>query len=147
VLVRWSAWIALLVAEVLVLSVRFDTGMLQGNQRWWAELLGHSAEALRLGSAAAAATLLVGAARWRGAMRRWSGPRNPPRRRWPLLLGHLAAFAGFFRLTAMILGPEVRSSSHPDGWIAAWAALGLATLASWAAVMIPLPLKWGGLCL
>ena len=40
----------------------------------------------------------------------------------------------------MILGPEVRSSSHPDGWIAAWAALGLATLAAWAAVMLPLRL-------
>ena len=80
-LVRWSAWIALLVAEVLVLSVRFDTGVLQGDQRRWAELLGHSGEALRLGSAAAVATLLVGAARWRGAIRRWSGPRTPPRRR------------------------------------------------------------------
>ena len=60
--IRWSAWIALLVAEVLVLSVCFDTGALQGDRRWWAELLGHSAEALRLGGAAAAATLLVGAA-------------------------------------------------------------------------------------
>ncbi len=142
--VRWSAWIALLVAEVLVLSVRFDTGALDGDRRWWAELLGHSAEALRLGGAAAAATLLVGAARLRGEMRRWSGLRKPPRRRWPVLLGHLAAFAGFFWLTATVLGREVRSSSHPDGWIAAWAAMGLATLASWVAVMLP-PRLWAPL--
>ena len=37
--VRWSAWIALLVAEVLVLSLGFDTGALDGDRRWWAELL------------------------------------------------------------------------------------------------------------
>ncbi|HMB05919.1 MAG TPA: exosortase E/protease, VPEID-CTERM system [Isosphaeraceae bacterium] len=142
--VRRSAWVALLVAEVLVLSAIFQSGALHGDRRWWAELLGHSGEAIRLGGAAAAATLLIGAARRRGEVWRWSGPHNPPHRRWPLLLGHLIAFAGFCRLTAMVLGREVRSSSHPAGWIASWVALGLVTLASWVAVMLP-PRLWAPL--
>ncbi|MBV8609587.1 MAG: exosortase E/protease, VPEID-CTERM system [Singulisphaera sp.] len=148
--IRWSAWIALLVAEVLILTAcfsgdaRFDAGKRDGDHRWWVELLGHAGDVPRLGAAAAAATLLVGAARWRGEVWRWSVPHNSPHRWWPLLLGHLVAFAVFCRLTAMVLGPEVRSSSHPAGWIAFWVASGLVTLASWAAVMLP-PRLWAPL--
>jgi exosortase E/protease (VPEID-CTERM system) len=69
---------------------------------------------------------------------------SPPRRRWPLLLAHLTLFAGFFRLTALVLGRGEEYSSHPDAWIAAWAAVGLASLASWAAVMLP-PRLWAPL--
>jgi hypothetical protein len=59
---RWFLLVALLLGEVLLLTLRFDTASLYGRSEWWAELLGESQLLPRLFIVVAAATLLLGGA-------------------------------------------------------------------------------------
>ena len=54
--------------------------------------------------------------------------------------GHLAAFGGFAAVTAFVLGGDLGTSAYPGGWIVAWAALGMLSLAFWGAVALPMEL-------
>lgn len=146
--VRWVGLGALLVAEVLALTLRFDTEALAGTQAWWADLLGHAHVLPRVAIAVAAATFLFGGARLRDELRQAGGaPRAVPA--WPFLVGHLAALAGFVAVTAYVLEGDARHSPWAAGWAVAWAALGLLVLLLWAAALVPaarwLPLARRGL--
>jgi hypothetical protein len=91
---RAAALAALLLAEILALTLRFDTGSLAGTQAVWADLLGEAPQLPRLALVIAAATLLVGGRRLRGELGEVTA-RHRSWPRWPFFLDHLAAFAGF----------------------------------------------------
>ena len=107
-----AGWVALALAEVLALSLRFDTATLAGDRRGWAVLLSQwrlPSLGVRLGIAVAAATVLYAGAR------RPAPPRPQTHRPWPWALGHLVAMAGFTGLTARVLDAGWRSPP----WVAA----------------------------
>lgn len=136
---RWAAWGALLVAEGLILTLYFDTETLASQRQWWAGLLRQAPLGFRFGIVATAATFLCDSIR--GRFRPLDEYFRPPPHSWLFALGHLAAFAGFACLTALVLGEGMRSSPFAGGWVVAWATLGMATLALWGAAVLP-PRGW-----
>jgi exosortase E/protease (VPEID-CTERM system) len=128
--------IGLLLAELLGLTFRFDTGSLYGNDTWWARLLGHAPVVARLAAVIGVATLFFGGGRLRAAYRQLparhhSGPV------WPFLLAHLAAFTGLAMLTALLLEGEAQSLPWTGAWVLGWFVLVGLTLAMWAAALLP----------
>jgi exosortase E/protease (VPEID-CTERM system) len=132
-----GAWLLLLLGgELLALSARFYSRGVVSAHTWWGWVLCHSAVASRLAVVVAMTTFVVGGARLRreiGAAARAPRPLPP----WPFVLGHLAAFAAFVALTAFVLEGGLRDSAIPGAWVLAWGALGVVTLALWAAAAVP----------
>lgn len=135
----------LLLAEWLVLSLRFDSdgefgprgsvlNALPGALRW----------ALMAAVPAAATVAALGWARLRAALRR--GMAEP--RGWagsaPALILHLAGFALFFGLCAVVLAGEGVPGRVARPWVAAWLAAGGLLVGSWAAAYLS-PRGWADL--
>jgi exosortase E/protease (VPEID-CTERM system) len=132
----------LLLAELLILQVRFDTSTLDGMRTWWSALVGNAhfvpPIALAIGSA-----LLVFA----GAGFRHEPPQLPEGtwkvHRWPFfLIAHVIALAIFAGCTARVVEGDLQSNSRwPGMWVATWALAGVATLATWGAMVLS-PRQW-----
>jgi exosortase E/protease (VPEID-CTERM system) len=105
----------------------------------------------RLGIAVVLLMLVLPAARLPEDVGRLSERLRGPDRSWRLFfMGHLAAFAGFAWLTALILEGNIRSSPYPGVWVLVWLALAGMVLALWGAAVLPLALwvslarrRWG----
>ena len=82
------------------------------------------------------ATPLIGGQTLRDAFRRASG-RDGRHSVWTLLLAHLAAFAGFAALAAIISHGGLGTVAYPGGWVLAWVAIGAITLGTWVAALLP----------
>ena len=93
--VRWFGLAALLIAEILLLTIRFDTMHLDGVDAAWARILGASPALLRVGIAMVGVTLLLGGASlWKEVWR--DGNPVPPAYPWVVFAaGHLVALAVF----------------------------------------------------
>lgn len=139
---RRSGLVALLAAEGLLLGGWFRSMPLIECERWWARLNGMSWVMTRPAIAVAVATLLIGVAWGRGETRRRGDRVGGPRRSWPLLLAHLIALAGFARLTPVVLGEEIGTSSRWAIWAVSWTTLGVAALGFWTAAATPSS-PWG----
>ena len=156
---RWGAWIALLAAEVAVISVRYHWAVLPE------ERLGFARGLIEPAFPAALATALAVAAIRRRRPESWDGPRlSMPR--GPLLCAHLVAFAGFIRSIGWLVIGDPTSSPYPDAraigrligdplespflpcWVGASASMGVAALALWIAAVSPpearAPWRWPG---
>jgi exosortase E/protease (VPEID-CTERM system) len=127
----WPAVLALVfVAEILLVTIRFDTDSLGTNPAWWAVVLGHGGEILRLSIAVVAGILLIrGVPLWQELRREESGPR------WLPLLAHLAACAAFLAVTAQVL--EGTPSAYAEAWFWLWLALGMLTALAGALAVWP----------
>ncbi len=135
-LLRWLVLVSLLIGEVLLLTLRFDTGTLRDQSGWWVVLLGESPLLLQLIIAITAATLLLGGVGLWHEARRLPVPPVSFRTTGLPLLGHLAAFAAFAGVTALLLegnaAPDTRSV-----WTVVWLVLGLAVAGLWALTLLP----------
>lgn len=132
-----SAFVVLLAAETVFLTIRFDAQALVEGGRWWGSLLSlarYMPHALIAVGAAAAviarpgfgAELIAGrAVRDRGG--------------WPwLFLGlHLAAFATLALLTKAVWEGPLGRSPFAVGWAIAWVAAAVATSIFWLAALLP----------
>jgi exosortase/archaeosortase family protein len=136
-LVRWASLAALLVAEVLSLTLRFDLSVLAGTQGWWADLLGQAHHVPPLALGVATAVLVFGGARFRVEVQRLADQLYRPDLRLPYLLGHLTALACFVRLTSQIVEGGLAASPYAGAWFLAWTAAGLTVLAFWLLAMLP----------
>jgi exosortase E/protease (VPEID-CTERM system) len=134
----------ILIAEIVGLTLRFDTGTLKNEAEPWSQFLGWTPQLLRLAIAILAATLLVGGSRlWqkvRGhlseACRQFS---------WGLwLLVHLLGFAAFICATAFVLEGHLDSFASPEIWVVFWFTLGLITISCWCFAVLPARI-WGEL--
>jgi exosortase E/protease (VPEID-CTERM system) len=134
--VRWLLLGALLVGELLLLTVRYDTEQVRGIGGVWADLLGHSSTLPRVAIAVAAAAFLVGGGQLRDDLRRASteGAALPV---WPFLLAHLAVLAGFYVLTGVVLEGGVLGSGWAAAWALSWLLLAVLTLLTWASAALP----------
>jgi len=136
-LARWTALAGLLVAEILLLTIRFDTASLGENTAWWALLLGQTGQWLRLGIAAVTATLLLSGGLLCEELRRGHERLGESHRWWPLFVCHLAAFATFFGLTALVLEGGIARSACPPAWFFLWLTTGGLTLTLGALAALP----------
>jgi exosortase E/protease (VPEID-CTERM system) len=133
---RWLFLGGLLVVELLLLTLRFDSKSLDGLDIWWAELFGHAHVLPRVAIAVAAATFLFGGNRLRADLRQ-AASGEAYLAAWPFLLGHLAALAAFTAVTAYVLEGEARDSPWAAGWAVGWLVLAALTLALWLAAILP----------
>jgi exosortase E/protease (VPEID-CTERM system) len=145
---RWAALVAVLLGEIVVLTISFDGKSIASQYGWWFQWLPRPADLARAAIAAGVATLLFGGARLRREWLRQASGAHPGERSSIPLLAHLAAFAAFAWITALVCGGGLVDSPYPAGWIIAWFGTGLITLACWSAAAIPprmwLPLARGG---
>src|SRR5262245_26997021 len=134
---RWAALLSLLGAEVLGLTIRFDSGVAKNDLIGL--LVGRSRLILQIVIVMAAVGLLLGM-RFR---RRETESPHPHSVRWSYsyLIAHLATLFAFTRLTSVVL--EGGSQSVPAAliWASVWSLMGLATLATWIAIWLP-PDRW-----
>lgn len=139
--IRATGLLALLVAEVVALTIRFDTVSLENTTGWWGALLRQSSGIVRIGIAVAAAVCLLGAVQVRESLTELSAVlRKPCPRRPAYLSAHLGCFGVFVWLTAFVF--ESDHSSVWEPWIfVGWVALGVATVVTWGATLVP-PAIW-----
>src|SRR5262249_7818158 len=120
---------ALLVAELLYLTVRFDSQVLDQASSPWLRALAWSPQYLRVAITASVVLLL-----FKGARRTWTPLLGPAaasvaaRLGW--LVAHLASFALFFFVSTRVFDP-VLANAHPAAWVLGWCAFGAATIATW----------------
>jgi len=136
---RWSGLIALLVAEILSITTRFDSGTVSAERPWRA-LAVHAATISQLGQAAAVTTLLIAWLSGYGELKRHSERLRRVPGLLPALLGNLAAFGTFFWLSVPVF--ERSGTADLSEWLlfAAWVASGLLTLGCWARAALPVDL-------
>lgn len=155
---------ALLLVEVLALSLRFDgktiatgassnsaaTGQataatgadpIETRAQWSSWFVAHSNMVPGLGATALLAALLFGGRRSLEELE-----RLPWRWSWPAFVGHLAALAVFAWVTGQVFEGAVLSSTWGLAWLIAWVALGLTVAILLIATAIP-PGVWGPLAI
>jgi len=120
--------IALLVAELLYLTVRFDTQALDRASSPWLQLVAWSPQFLQI--AITASIALVALQRSRFAVRLSLQSRAASavsRIAW--LAVHLGALALFIQASAVVFDPA-SAEQNPAFWVVAWFLLGLIGLVS-----------------
>lgn len=135
----WTGLIALLVTEILVLTLRFDAGTMLERGGWVASLIGRTHLLISLGICVCTVVWLVLLGPSRGEREGWPSarPNERNRRAWPYLLGHLGAFGYLAWLTGSIFEGTALSES-PLRWAGLWLVAGLATLFLWMLAALPL---------
>lgn len=127
--------VGLLLAEVLVLTFRFDSQALVDAGL---PLVGYARYLPQGLMAVAASALVLGGS---GVVAAGVGPGAGPRRgrgRGLAYLGaHLVAFAVLVALTGAVWEGPLGRSPRAAVWVAAWLATGLATLGFWLAAVLP----------
>lgn len=139
-LLRWLSLGALLLVEVLLLSLRVDTGDFVGPDAWWAQAVRHSSDFLTALLAVAGATALIA---FTGSHIAGSVPLQqkqpapslepPPeaRRSWALVIAHVACFLVF---SVLVIRVVEGGADHALGWLIACVAVGALSLALLAGV-------------
>ena len=118
--------IALLVAELLYLTVRFDSQALDQASSPWLQLVAWSPQYLRLAVTVSVVMLLLKGKRLASGVFAQAKAASPTARvAW--LAVHLGALLLFVRMSAMVFDP-VAADRHAALWVGAWFLLGAAAL-------------------
>ncbi|MBY0522445.1 MAG: exosortase E/protease, VPEID-CTERM system [Gemmataceae bacterium] len=130
---------ALLLIEIVLLSLRFDAQSLVGRTDPWALAMLQVPWLTRLGLLVALIAALFTVLR----RDRRPLPIAPPagRRMAIYLILHLISLGLFTRLTAFLLEGTARQGNAVELWVATWAALGVSVLLFWAASLVA-PWQW-----
>ena len=129
---------ALLLAEVLFLTLTLDTQRLDRIDAPIADAIGYSPQVLRLLLAAVAVTLLVGR---RALWASWSAGWQPQQARQvtPRLLFHLVLLLALWWTSSVFFSGSL---SSPVFWGGLWIALAAATGLTWMSIVQPLTRWW-----
>jgi exosortase E/protease (VPEID-CTERM system) len=132
--------LALLVVEMLALSLRFDAASLADQQGWMAALLARSGLLISLGifSICLMGAILYGSPLDEGGPGGLGTPSDRGGPRWPYLVGHLATYGLLAWLSGRMFRGGARSSSAAFSWEPLWIAAGIATLGLWMLAALPL---------
>lgn len=132
---RWLslALVALLVAELIVITARFDRKSLAYAPRWWVDVP-------RLAVAAGTAVLIigvgVGGVKSRRRVDETLESVHPSQRWWVWGLAHLVAFAVFAWLTDVVFRGGSQVTILSSALYVSWVAAGLATIGFWGATLV-----------
>jgi len=130
-----SGLAGLLLAEVLVLTFRFDSQALVDAG---VPLVGYARYLPQALMAVAASALVFGGPGLVSGPAACGPVADPRRGRGLAYLGaHLAAFAALVALTGAVWEGPLGRSPRAAVWVAAWLATGLATLGFWLAAVLP----------
>ena len=141
-LVRWSLLAALLVAELLALTARFDTRSLTRKPEWWAKAVCAAPMVPGILIAVATAIVVFGGAKLKDTLEQTANSVLGSQRFWTCcLLCHSISLALFTALTWFIFEGEIGTSACPGLWFSGWVTAGLGTLAFWGAAAVP-PSLW-----
>src|SRR5262249_16043925 len=128
---------ALLVVELLALTLRFDTRALSESAYVSGVWVGYAPALLQIDLAATAVFALFVTCdlpAWR-ALQQQAGPAA-----WPPWLGaHFAALAAFTGCFAVIVAPDFPAWPAVPLWLVGWGICGLGTLACGLLAVAPLP--------
>lgn len=130
--------IALLLVEVLYLTVRFDSQALDGASSPWLQAMAWSPQYLRLAITITVVTLLLEAWRHRSPL---AGGAPTERFVSPVTLVtclavHFAALALFIRASSAIF-ERPAANVHAGFWVIAWLVFGSAALGAWTLAFSP----------
>ncbi|MFI5397303.1 MAG: exosortase E/protease, VPEID-CTERM system [Candidatus Binatia bacterium] len=137
-MIRWISLGILLLAEGLILSVRFEAPDL--GDEWWAIVLSYAHTVTQFSIVGATATVLLSREAVRRRLR-LAAEFSQPRGVGPLLAAHLGAFIALFFVTARVVEGDLRASAQPGLWVALWLMTGLVTIALWLAIALS-PKTW-----
>ncbi len=136
-----ASWAGLLLAEVLALTLRFDTRSLAATNGPLARLFELSGTMAQLVMAAIAMAAVIGGPRLWRELRRLSESTRRPHNRGRYMVAHAAAFAGFSWLTATLLEGGPAENIVLLARVIGWGIAGLLTVLSWLAIALP-PEAW-----
>ena len=129
--------VCVLLSELLYLTVRFDTQILDHADSGWARFLGWAPQYLRLGSTIAIVTLLFSGRDLLRALRRLDARDTHASPRTPYVAVHAVALLAFTRVTALILSGAFSSFAHPALWTLGWVLSGSVALIAWGLALFP----------
>ncbi len=132
----------LLLAELIFLSLRFDSGSLHQNHQWWANLVRDTRFIPQLVIVMVLVIAVLGGGRWSRDLRPLLHGPSRASTGWLFLVGHLLAFAVLYRVTAVVLEGDIRATAHPEFWVSTWLGLALLTGVLWAGAVLPPGLWW-----
>ena len=139
---RPAALVALLLAEGLFLTIRFDRPSGLDTDRWWGWLLMHAREIGRLALLAVAMIATLGGPRLAIRVRRaFERDADGSHAASTWLLAHGISLAIFTVLASIVCEGGLATSSRPGAWVLASLVAGLATLATWSATLLS-PSGW-----
>ncbi len=137
--VRGPLLAALLLAEIIFLSLRFDSQSLVGRSEVWAVAVRQVPGLVRLAGVAGLSAVLFAALRRRSQKLPTVPP--PTGQALVLLTTHFLALGLFTAATALILEGPVHYGPHAEWWALTWAVLGGSVLLSWAGLLVA-PAQW-----
>ncbi|MGC1720838.1 MAG: exosortase E/protease, VPEID-CTERM system [Isosphaeraceae bacterium] len=134
--VRWAGLLALLVLEVVALTIRFDTKTLEGGPLWLEGFFGLLRVGFDVVAVGAAVVLLVQWPQLQGASECLPDRlQNHPWSRY--LFVHLAGLAGLVLLSGPLMEGRPRSAVSVVALTICWAGLGLLSLLAWLNCFLP----------
>src|SRR5271165_3925571 len=134
--VRWTGLLALLVLEVVALTIRFDTKTLEGGPLWLEGFIGLLPVGFDVVAVGTAVVLMVQWPRLRGALQ--CLPDRLQNHQWSrYLFVHLASLAGLVLLSGPLLEGRPRSAVAVVALTICWAGLGLLSLLAWLNCFLP----------
>ena len=133
---RWCALAAELVAELLGLTVSFESPAASAHDPWWMRLAANAPELIRIAVAFVGAFLVLLAPRLKITVERaWQCAADY---RWqPWLLLHLVALVALYFATAATFSSGSAGGQLSGGGLALCAGLGTATLFFWFLALAP----------
>jgi len=136
---RQLALLALLIVEILYLSISFDSQSLATIPSGWTTVLGWSPLFLRLAISIAVLTVLIGGRSLFAALARCAAePATAPLHYLAL---HGVALLGFIVVSRTVFGAGSSVSAHPGLWAIGWCLSGALTVGSWALALFA-PAQW-----
>ena len=130
------ALLALLLAELLYLTVTLDTQPLLRIPSAWTVFLGWSPQYLRLAISIAVLTVLFGGRRFLAAVTTLH-PAATPAPRLPYLTLHGIALVAFVSVSATLFAAGRTVAAHPALWTIGWCAAGAVTIGAWGLAVFP----------
>jgi len=134
--VRWAALLALLVLEVVALTIRFDTKTLEGRPLWLEGFFGLLPAGFDVMAVGAAVVLLVQWPQLQEALQCLPDRlQNHPWSRY--LFVHLAGLAGLVLLSGPLMEDRRKSAVSVMALTICWVGLGLLSLLAWVNCFLP----------
>ena len=130
--------VTLLVAELLYVTLHFDSQVLDQASSPWLRAVAWSPQYLRVAITVAVVTLLLRGSRLAAAL--FVQARTASRSvRLGWLAVHLGALVLFVLVSTVVFDPVV-ANRHAAMWVIAWFTLGAATIVAWALALVPHPI-------
>lgn len=133
---RWITLSALLLAEVLFLTFRFDTASLENSNSWWIGLAANSPAIFQVLLAILTASMLIAGASILSYLRIHADLGTIPRRMWSYLFLHLGCFILLYWISLSLFSGNASVLNSPL-WPIAWFAAIFGMAYTWGGMLLP----------